>query len=299
MFNPVVIEKGLQARFAQAMQQFYAAREIAPGLMQAALEVPSTGAYEKLGWLGSLPGVQQWLGERNAKELKDYDYTIKNKDWEASVIINENDWDDDQTGSFSVVPAMLAKRIMSHPEKLISELVVNGDSELAYDGIPFFSAATGVRTITNLLTGTGTALANLKADLISALGAMAKFTDDNGEIMNIQGNVIYCPINLKPDFESLVFSTADPTAAGGVNTYNPFNGKFVVIGDARLDADDANDWYLFATNEIVKPFVYQLRQKARPSMEKANLTKQWVFGADYRGNGGYGIPHLGIKVTNT
>jgi phage major head subunit gpT-like protein len=195
-----------------------------------------------------------------------------------------------------MIPAMLAKRIMVHPEKLINEVVIAGTTDLAYDGVAFFSNVSGVRTFDNLLAGTGITLATLKADLIAALVAMAKFTDDQGEILNITGNVIYCPIALKATFESLIFSAADPTATGGVNTFNPFHNKFTVIGDARLDAADAKDWYLFATNEIVQPFIYQLRQNARPSMEKTNHTKQWVYGSDYRSNVGYGIPHLAIKT---
>lgn len=298
-FNPTVIEKGLSAKFAKAMMDFQAARDIAPGLMQVALSAPSTGAYEKYGWLGAMPSVQQWVGERNAVELEDYDYIIKNKDWEASVPVNENDWDDDQTGSYDMIPAMLAKRVMSHPEKLLSEIIIAGTSGLAYDGVAFFSNATGARTIDNLLAGTGVTLATMKADLISALTAMAKFTDDQGEILNIKGNVIYCPVAMQHNFESLVFSSADPTASGGVNTFNPFYNKFTVIGDARLDASDVNDWYLFSSTEIVQPFIYQLRENAMPSMEKTNHTKRWVFGSDYRANVGYGLPHLAIKTVNT
>lgn len=298
-WNPIVIEKELNARFAQAMMEFQAARDIAPGLMQAALMAPSNGAYEKYGWLGAMPAVQQWIGERNSKELKDYDYTIKNKDWEASVPLSEDDWDDDQTGSYQMIPAMLAQRVMKHPEKLLSQVVIDGDTALAYDGVAFFSDVSAPRTIDNLLAGTGTTLATLKADLISALTAMAKFTDDQGEILNITGNMIYCPVALKQLFESLVYSAADPTATGGVNTFNPFFNKFTVVGDARLDADDANDWYLFATNEIVQPFIYQLRQNARPSMEKTPHTKTWVYGSDYRSNVGYGLPHLAIKIVNS
>ena len=298
-WNPTVIEKGLNARYAKAMMEFQAARDIAPGLMGAAMQVPSNGAYEKQGWLGAMPGVSQWLGERAAKEFKSYDYTIKNKDWETSVPIFENDWDDDQTGSYSIIPAMLAKRIMAHPEKLVNELVTGGDANLAYDGVAFFSAISGVRTYANVLSGSGITLAFLKKDLIAAIVAQAKYTDDQGEILNIKGNVIYCPVALVTLFESLVYSRADPTAAGGTDTYNPFGGKFTVIGDARLDADDPNDWYLFATNEIVQPFIWQLRQGAKPSMEKTPHTKAWVYGSDYRGNGGYGLPQLAIKTTNT
>jgi len=298
-WNPIVIEKGLNARYAKAMMAFQAQRVIAPGLMSAAMEVPSNGAYEKHGWLGALPGVSQWLGERTAKEFKSYDYTIKNLDWETSVPVQENDWDDDQTGSYSIIPGMLAKRIMAHPEKLVSDLVIAGDTDLAYDGIAFFSDVSAPRTIDNLLVGTGTTLAQLKADLIAAIVAQAKFTDDQGEILNLKGNLIYCPVALVTLFEALVYSRADPTATGGTDTYNPFGNKFTVVGDARLDADDPNDWYLFATNEIVEPFIWQLRQGAKPSMEKTPHTKSWVWGSDYRGNGGYGLPHLAIKTTNT
>lgn len=296
-FNPVVIEKGLRAGFARAMAEFQAARMINPGIMRGAMRVPSNGAYEKLGWVGAMPAVSQWLGERNAKEFESYDYTVKNLDWQAAVPINENDINDDQTGALQMIPQMLARRIMSHPEKLMFDLLTGGTSGLAYDGVAFFSNASGARTIDNLLAGTGVSLAQLEADLDAALVAMAKFTDDQGEILNIRGDLVVCPVALERKFRRLVQSNTDATASvEGV--YNPYRG-IDVIGDPRLDAADANDWYLLATSEIVKPLIYQIREEADASMEKKNLTKQWVFGADYRGNGAYGLPHLAVKTVNS
>lgn len=297
-FNPTVIEKGLQAKFAQAMSEFQAARVINPGLMGLALTTPSNGAYEKYGWLGAMPAVKQWIGERNSKEFESYDYTIKNLDWEASTPVFENDFDDDQTGSYGMISQMLARRIGVHPEKLMIDLLINGDSALAYDAIAFFSNATGKRVNDNILTGTGITLATMSADLTAAKIAMAKFVDDQGETLNIKANTIVCPVSLEDNFRRLVDSQTDPTATA-TGTFNPFSGKFTVIGDARLDADDVNDWYLCATNEVVKPFIYQNRQSGRSTMEKTNHTKQWVFGADYRSNAGYGLPQLAIKTTNT
>ena len=296
-FNPTVIEKGLQARFAQAMAEMQAARSINPGLRSTVLEVPSTGAYEKYGWLGAMPAVQQWVGSRNSKEFESYEYTIKNLDWETSVPIFENDFDDDQTGSYAMLSAMLARRIEVHPEKLIADLLINGTSKLAYDGIAFFSDVSAPRSIDNLLGGTGVTLALMEADLNAALTAMAKFDDDQDEILNIKGNLIICPVAMQRNFERLVSSETDPTATAA-GTFNPYRG-LRVIGDARLDADDVSDWYLLATNEIVKPFIYQNRQNGQSSMEKTNHTKQWVFGADYRSNAGYALPHLAIKTVNS
>ena len=298
-WNPTIIEKGLNARFAKAMAEFFSARRLTPGIMEAALEIPSTSAYEKLGWFGAMPAVQQWLGELNAKEFKNYDYTVKNLDWASAVPINENDINDDQVAALKLIPELLVKKILAHPEKLMVDLLINGDSNLAYDGVAFFSDESAPRTIDNLLAGTGTTLAQLEADLDAALTAMAKFTDDQDDPLDIEGNMIVCPHALKRDFERLVGSIADPTATAGTNTYNPYTNKFKVVASAKLDADDANDWYLLATNEVVKPLIYSKREEAAPAMEKKNLTKTWVYSADYRGNGGYGIPHLAVKTVNS
>lgn len=296
---PSVAHKIFNAEMARAIRDMMQARSVAPGLLSVAMENPSTGSAEDYPWIGAMPIVQEWLGEVTADELKDYDYVIKNRDYVASVMISQNHIDDDQTGVLRTLSQQLAQRILRHPEKLISDAIVNGDSNTAYDGVAFFSNASGARTIDNLLAGSGTTLAQIETDLAAAVAAMAKFTDDKGEILGIRGNTIVCPIALEPDFRRLVQSIADPTATGGTNTFNPYNGRFTVIGDPRLDADDANDWYLFATNEPVRPFIYQNRQTAETLMDRKAGTKQWIFSANYRGAVGYGLPHLAIKTVNS
>lgn len=298
-YNPIVIEKGLRAGFARAMAEFNAARQINPGILRAAMRIPSDGAYEKMGWVGAMPAVQQWVGELNAKEFGNYDYTVRNLDWSAAIPIHENDIEDDQTGVLTMAPSLLVKRIMAHPEKLMVDLLTGGTSALAYDGVAFFSSVSAPRTIDNLLDGTGVTLSALETDLIAALVAMAKFTDDQGETLNIMGDLIVCPKALEYSFKKLVNSQASPTATAGVDTYNPFQGQFGVIADPRLDATDAGDWYLLATSEIIKPFVFSDRQGAKSRMEKKNLTKTWVFSGDYRGNAGYGLPHLAVKTVQS
>lgn len=297
-FNPVVIEKGLNAGFAQKMAQFLAAREMAPGIMATALGIESQSAYEKMGWFGAMPGVQEWIGELNSKGFEDYDYTIRNADWAVATTINENDVDDDQVGLFPLIPSLLIKRLMAHPEKLIIDLINGGTTKPAFDGIAFFADASGVRTIDNLLGGSGVdTLAHMEADLNAALVQQAKFPDDQGNALNIKGNLIVCPVAQERNWKRIVMSNTDP-AATVQGTYNPFN-NLQIIADARLDAIDPTDWYLFATGEIVKPFVFSMRQEGRPRMEKKNLTKTWVYSADYRGNAGYGLPHLAVKTVNS
>lgn len=298
-FNPVIIEKGLNAGFAQKMAQFLAARELSPGLLSAAMGIESRSASEKMGWIGAMGAVKQMVGEIGAKGFDDYDYEVKNLDWYASAPLNENDVDDDQTGVLKMIPELLAKRIAAHPEELIVDLLTGGTSGLAYDGVAFFADASGARVNDNLLTGSGVTVAQLETDLEAALVAMAKFKDDQSKTLNIRGDTIVCPVALENKIRKLVNSVASPTATAGVDTYNPYYGRFTVIGDARLDAVSATDWYLLATKEPVKPFVFSYREAARPMMEKTPHTKDWIYSVDYRGNAGYGLPHLAVMVNNS
>ena len=296
--NPIVIERGLRVEFARQMAAFYAAKQINPGLMGAATVIRSNGAYEKMGWLGAMPAVRQYIGELQAQQIKDYDFTIRNIDWEASVPVHQNDLDDDQTGTIQMIPGFLVDRLMAHPEELMLALATGGTSGLAYDGVAFFSDATGDRVFDNLLGGTGTTLAQMEADLNAALVAMAGFKDDQGKILNVKGDTIWCPMALENKFKRLINSQTDPTASAQ-GTYNPYAGRFAVIGDARLDAVDANDWYLLSTSGPVKPFVFSNRQDAEPTFEKKPLSKFWVASANGRWNAGYGLPHLAVKTVNT
>lgn len=298
MANPVIIEKGLNNLFAKNMARMFEAMENSPGIMRTALGARSTGAYEKYGWLGALPSVKEWIGELTFKDLQDYDYTIRNKKWYVAQDIDQDVIDDDQVSVLNLIPELLVSRLAAHPEKLILELITGGASNLAYDGIAFFSNASGVRTIDNLGAGTGITLAQIEADLAAAEAAMAAFVDDQGEVLNIKPDLIVCPVALKNTISRLVYSQDDPTATAS-GTYNPYVGRYTVIGDARLDADDANNWYLFDTKEVLKPFVWQIREDAAPKMEKIPLKDRWAYYAKGRWNAGYGLPHLGYCVVNT
>ena len=244
-----------------------------------------------------MPAVQEWLGELSDKDLDNFSFTVRNKNWAAAVPMSQDDLDDDQQGVLQTIPTYLVQRLMAHPEEIIIALVNALTTTPAYDGVNFVSDVLGVRTFDNNLAGTGTTLAQMEADLNAALVAMAGFTDNQGKILNVKGSVIVCPMVLANKFRRLVNSQNDPTVTSQL-TFNPYQGNFTVIGDARLDAVDVNDWYLFATQEIVKPFIFSMRQEPRPMWEKKNLTKTWVASANYRGNVAVGIPQLCVKTVN-
>ena len=52
---------------------------------QIATTVPSTTSAEEYGWLGQLPGLREWLGDRVVHAIGNHGYTIKNKPFELTV----------------------------------------------------------------------------------------------------------------------------------------------------------------------------------------------------------------------
>lgn len=297
--NPAVLERQVQVGVQRQWAEILAQRGSPADLMRVAMEVPSSRKSEQYAWLAGIPVVREWIGEKRAKQLADYSFTVYNKDFEATIPIDRNDLDDDATGSFDIMIRLLVDAMAEKPRQLLSALIVAGTTGTAYDGVAFFSNATGVRVIDNLLAGTGTTVSYLAADLDSVVQAMMAFTDSAGEPLNIVPDTIYCPPALVSAFQRLCYSSTDPTASAQ-GTFNPFGGgKFTIIGDARLS--DASDWYAFKTNGALKPFVWQSRSAPKGVLDDTHVkaNRMYYASAEMRGNVGYGLPHLAVKVVNT
>ncbi|MFQ5894104.1 MAG: Mu-like prophage major head subunit gpT family protein, partial [Nitrospinota bacterium] len=181
--NPIVVVKGLQAHFLSA----YVAAE--PFWMKIATQVDSTGPEEKYGWLGSAPAMREWEDERIPKGLLDHDYTIKNKDWEATIGVDRNAFKDDQLGAIRLRVQDLAERAKAHPNKLISQLISDGESTLCYDGQFFFDTDhsegdSGIQDndlTYNAADPSAVTQAEYAASFQATRVVLASFKDDRGE----------------------------------------------------------------------------------------------------------------------
>ena len=63
--------------------------------------VPSTNAEENYGWLGEMPDLREWLGDRVVWSLKEHDFRIKNKDFELTIGVGRNRIEDESLGIYS------------------------------------------------------------------------------------------------------------------------------------------------------------------------------------------------------
>lgn len=106
-----------------------------------ATKVTSTTSEEKYGWLGKIPSVREWLGDRVVHSLMQHDYAIKNKDYELTIGVDRNAIDDDQYGVYTPVFTEFGQSVAAHPDLLSFSLLkagFAGSKGLAYDGQYFF-----------------------------------------------------------------------------------------------------------------------------------------------------------------
>jgi phage major head subunit gpT-like protein len=124
-----------------------------------AMVVPSAVREETYAWLGAFPRMREWVGERQIKNLTLQSYTIKNKDWEATIEVDRNDVEDDAIGVYRPIVAEMGRTAAAHPDELVAGLLKDGFSKTCYDGQYFFDTdhPVGSGTVSNFGGGAGTA----------------------------------------------------------------------------------------------------------------------------------------------
>jgi len=296
IINPLELEKGLRADF---MKSFNNAENPAD-VMDMIMKTTSSSNKEKYGWLGQVAQLIEWKDERVVKGLNEFDYEIPNISYESTLGVDRDDMEDDQLGGVKLRINDLAKRAKTHPRKLFYDALIAGATNLCYDGQAFFSTSHSEGdsgTQSNLLTGTGSTVAQLKVDLNAAISAMRSYKDDQGEPFN-EGEMklkIVAPVALEGNLRELL------NAQIISNTTNTLKGIASLELSSRLT--DANDWYLINTAGAVKPFIMQERRKltfeALEKGEKAFMSKKFHYGVDYRVGFGYGLWQKAVKTVNS
>lgn len=129
-----------------------------------AMTVPSSNAKEEYGWLGELPDMREWVGDRVINQFSASGYSIRNKDWEQTVGVKRNDIADDNLGLYNTKFQAMGRATAAHPPKLSWSLLKAGFSTVCYDGQFFFDtdhpvldAAGNAQSVANMVDGAGPA----------------------------------------------------------------------------------------------------------------------------------------------
>jgi len=126
---------------------------------QVATRVPSTTKSNDYKWLGALPTLREWIGERQVKNLSAFSYEVVNKPFEATVAVDRDDIEDDNIGVYKPIIQQLASAAKQHPDELVFTLLKEGFSRKCFDKKSFFndSHKIGKTTYSNIQTGSGAA----------------------------------------------------------------------------------------------------------------------------------------------
>jgi phage major head subunit gpT-like protein len=294
IYNTSILKKGIDARFQQQQTAMLGRGHLA-AMANLYTRVPSNGAYNDYSWLGDIPGVREWVGDKALGGIADYDFTIKNKDWYDGFAIDRNEIEDQQIAAINPRVDMLAQSVANWPHELIVKLIVDGDSKLAYDGQAFFANRS---SNDNLLSGTGTTLAQIKADIQTSRTAMMRFKSDTGRVMGLMMDTILCP----PELEATMLEAVNAATIQDSDNTLTFNAvsRFSLNVVPMPELADTGDWYGFATSAPLRPFFFQDRAGVRTVLDDTEVdrNRKLYYSAEMRGNAGYGFYQMAVKVTN-
>ena len=281
-----------------------------PYYPKMAYVVRSTAAEEKYAFLGTFPGMREWLGDRIFKQLLAADYELKNKHWESSLLIAKTDVDDARILRYDFAIDGLAQEAMYHPDELLFSIMVAGDATVGWDGQYFYDTDHSFGdsgSQSNDLTyaaasGTTPTTAEFRASYNAAYAAMLAFKGDNGKPLfrPTQAQQVTQPLVQVPP-------ALYPTAyeALSVEEYDTDGNPVLVLGNPVVESiaylTDATEWYLHNVAGALKPFIFQEREPLKRQVKGADdlETKDLKLMTEARYNAGYGAWWNSVLTTFT
>ncbi len=300
VINTGLTTTALKGNFFRAMEA------VKPVWRELATAVKSTGPAESYRWLGTVPQMRPWGTGRLAKGLRSESYNVENQKYEATIEVDRDEMADDQLGQVAVRVRELARRALTHPDKLLADLLDNGADAAykCYDGVSFFSAthpAADGGTQSNALTYDAANVAAPTADEFAASykaasTALLALKDDQGEPMNgeVGKLVVLVPANLWYLAREVLSSQIRSS------TSNNLAGEAQVLVFPRLGNTDR--WYLLRTDVEVRSFIFQDREPLEfthlaDGSEESFKREKYLYGIRARYALAYGYWQYCLRTT--
>lgn len=284
---PELLTAGLKTAFFQTFG------ETAAQWDRIATTVPSTHDTESYAWLGALPGMREFVDERQPGDLKPYAYAIQNRTWESTISVERTALEDDQYGQIALRVRQMALVARQHLDSIVFGLLGTGFTASGYDGVPFFGTHDQGGMQSNPQSNAGVAPLSA-ASLQGAITAMMRFTDDQGRPAGVMPSVLVVPPELYWEATQLLTSAyfPDPVSEASQDlAANPLRGMLSLLTTPFLPSPA--DWFLLDTRRLVRAIVLQMRKEfefsaLEGSSENGFLRDQYLYGVRARYNVGFG-----------
>ena len=262
-------------------------------LEEIAIIMVVSGAATVHAWLEQIPGMKEWIGDRQINNLKIGKVTVTNRNFEDTISVSRNDIEDDQYGMFAPLIGMMGQNAeLLWPELAIGALTANGTWA---DGNPFFCAkrVLGVSTITNAVT---TAIS--KAAVEAGLTAMQSFTLFSGKPAQVTPRFLV----VGPSLEGTANAICEAEMVNDGNNVSVSNvspaKSLSVRVDPRLIGAHAGKWFIVGTKAGLMPVCVQKRKLAtltrmdRDTDDNVFNGNTYLYGTDCRGEAFLTLPFL-------
>lgn len=264
---------------------------------KVATKVPSSTSEENYKWLGKIPRMREWIGEREIQNLSASDYTIKNKKFELTIAVPRDEIEDDRIGIYNPVISDIAQSTATHPDNLVFKLLKGGFVTACYDGKPFFSAnhKNGEDTVSNKSTDVLDSESYGKAR-----SSMMSLTDEHGDSLNLIPDLLVVPPALEGVAKKILGADY---IEGSSNIWKDTAELLVVPELAGKESDTA--WYLLCTKKSLKPLIFQEREtpkftsRTNENDENVFNNDEYQYGVRARSNAGYGFWQMAYGSTGT
>jgi phage major head subunit gpT-like protein len=260
----VVVETGLTSRavvgrFYRRLEEYAAAA----WWTRLSMHFASSQESETYRWLGMVPQVREWVGGRLVRPLRSQGVTIVNKTWESTIRVDADEQRRDKSGQILVRISELARRVATHPNKLLTTLLLAAEATAGHDGQYFFDtdhsegdSGSQSNDITfDAATTTAPTAGEMHEAIIAGIGQVLSLRDDQGEPLHegareflVMVPTAFLASTLVALSGRTVNATSNPLAAG-----EPFRVGW--LANPRLTWTDR--FAIFRTDGGTRPFIFQ------------------------------------------
>jgi len=151
---------GLRTAFREEFRTRLLELDAKPIWKLLATIISSSTKSNTYGWLSAFPQMREWVGDRVIKDMAEAAYQIVNEKWESTLGVMRTDIEDDNLGQYRVMARHMADEFERFMNRKLALLIVNGFSNLCFDGQKFFDGEHPVYPNTDG-TGTATSVSNI------------------------------------------------------------------------------------------------------------------------------------------
>lgn len=267
---------------------------------QIAMIRPSTSRIELYNWLAQIAGFRRWDGPRKFWPVIQNGYALSNVDWEDSLEMSRDDFEDNQYLQQSELFQIMGNNAAYHPQRQLASMLMGyATADGCWDGKKYFAtdhpvdprdAAKG--TYSNLYTNTLT-----PANLALVRAAMVRYKDQANQILALPPDTIVVGSDQSVTAEQIVAAMFVPTISGASLQSTDkviMRFKYNVLEIPELT--ETGIWYLARLRGPIKPMIFQKRTE--PVVQFINdlqsayckINRAVQLGADYRAGFGWTFP---------